>query len=471
MYGNRYKGLSPDKPLSSPPVHSPPPKRTKQIMSQEEFPELPQSNSKNPKFILISSIDDKKPLSSVSVFVLKKAIDAISKEYDSINQLRDGNILILAKNKRIAEKFIAISNLANQCPVKVKYHDNLNSCKGIVFAPFLTNVPESEIISEMSSQGVTDVYKFTRKIDGKQIPTGLMLFTFDLYQPPTTVEIGFYKEKVKEYIPNPMRCRKCQILGHTTKRCSKDEVCAICNLPPHENAPESCTRVMCANCPPTADPHPSSSVKCPKYIKNKDILTIKTRNKCSMSEAQRLYKITNTNTTHTNANTYTEIAKVGNNSSSDNASSREKSNTNTNKTAKPSLNDKTQKPKYNFSNTSASSSLSNLSNASTYFSLSNLSKTLDNQTAFTQQTNTSQQKTVQTHLTQTSSQKQQNKTETTQSSSSISSTQSKHNELETMDVSTDVVASPISSITHSLLEQKKYFIPPSVNDDEKEPDL
>ncbi|XP_055838938.1 uncharacterized protein LOC129906964 [Episyrphus balteatus] len=272
----------------------------------------------------MTSNDEKNPLSSINVFVLKKSIDSISKEYESISQLRDGSILILTKNKRIADKFKAVTKITDNCPVTVKYHDRLNSCKGIVFAPILINVPEKEIVDEMATQGITAVYKFTKNIEGKQRPTGLMLFTFDLYKPPPTVEMGFYREKVKEYIPNPMRCRKCQILGHTIKWCTREEVCATCNLQPHDNAPESCTRVMCANCPQTEEPHPSSSNKCPKYIKNKDILTIKTRNKCSMAEARLLYYNLKPNQENFNITSFNEKAKTGNISALDNAISLEK---------------------------------------------------------------------------------------------------------------------------------------------------
>lgn len=131
-----------------------------------------------------------------------------------------------------------------------------------------------------------------------------MLFTFDRYQPPTTVEIARYKVKVQEYIPNPMRCRNCQLLGHTSKRCTKTKTCENCNLPPHDR--EQCSRTMCANC---SDAHPSSSKTCPKYLQNKEILTIKTRNKCSMAEAKRTYNQMHPTQPTTNSTSFSERAK------------------------------------------------------------------------------------------------------------------------------------------------------------------
>lgn len=254
----------------------------------DEFPALPQQqNTKNPRFIVISAKDPQKtPLSTVSIFILRKSIDSISTYYENISFLRDGSILILVKNQQIADRFLKIRNLANQIPVIVSLHKQLNSSKGIVYAPWLITVSEAEIVAEMKDQGVSEVYKFSKKIDtNKYQHTGLMLFTFDLYQAPQTVEIGWYKAKVKEYIPSPMRCRNCQLLGHTTKRCSKDQkICEHCNSPFHE--PSICSRIMCANC---LDKHSASSKTCPKYLQNKNILIIKTQKKCSMAEAKRAY--------------------------------------------------------------------------------------------------------------------------------------------------------------------------------------
>lgn len=439
MNGNKFKGLSPEMPLNSPP-----PKKTKRTTNFVEFPQLPpRTNFRNPKFVIISSSDENKPLSNVSIFVLKKSIDAISKEYESVSQLRDGSILILAKNKTIAEKFMAISNIANICPVKVKYHDRLNSSKGIVFAPYLINVPESDIISEMAIQGITEVYKFTKNIEGKHRPTGLMLFTFDLYQPPATVEIGFYKEKVKEYIPNPMRCRRCQILGHTIKRCTKEEICATCSLQPHENAPASCTRVMCANCPPTAEPHPSSSINCPKYIKNKEILTIKTRNKCTISEARHIYNINKPTETSVNNTPYNVKAKTGNNLSSSTHNPVSLPTAKTTPHSSVSLSQNSLNPQ-----TSSSSS----SNA--------LQQSSNNTKIYTTLTTTDQQKII----------------ETTKQISQINTNNPKNNKIQEEMIVSDSDSeqsnnlSPISNITQSLLLNNKYYLTQNhKHDDDEQP--
>lgn len=189
------------------------------------------------------------------------------------------------KDNLTAKKFLESKELLGICKITCKLHENLNYIKGTVFAPCLNNIPEKEIINELSSQGVVDVYKYLKQINGQSSPSGVVLLTFDLYNLPESIDISWYKVKVREYIPNPMRCKKYQLLGHTKNRCQGTEACVNCNLPPHEKT--ECTRTFCANC---AEEHQSSSNKCIKFIQQKEILTIKTKRKCSMREAITIHK-------------------------------------------------------------------------------------------------------------------------------------------------------------------------------------
>ncbi|XP_055909036.1 uncharacterized protein LOC129943813 [Eupeodes corollae] len=282
--GNRFGDLD-ECHLSDPP-DSPPILQSKRFKPSNstfsDFPELPTKTVyKNPRFIHITSKD--RPLSSISVFLLKKTIDSISTQYEKISQLRDGSLLILTKDQKIADRFITSKALGTICPsADIKLHANLNHSKGIAYAPCLINVTETEIVSELKAQNITDVYKFTKiNPEGKRVPTGLMIFTFDMFKIPSTIEIGWYKTKVSEYVSNPMQC---QLLGHTKKWCKKPATCETCNLPLHED--ENCTRTFCANC---AGPHPASSKICPRYVQSKEIIEIKTKNKCTLAEARRIH--------------------------------------------------------------------------------------------------------------------------------------------------------------------------------------
>lgn len=131
----------------------------------------------------------------------------------------------------VANKFLQTKALLGICPVKFELHSNLNSTKGTIFAPCLNSVSESEIVDNLRDQGVTSVYKFLKFVDGKSMPSGVVLLTFDLYHLPEKIEVSWYTTKVRQFYPNPMRCKSCQLLGHTLKRCTKTPACVNCSLP------------------------------------------------------------------------------------------------------------------------------------------------------------------------------------------------------------------------------------------------
>ena len=96
------------------------------------------------------------------------------------------------------------------CEITVKLHDTLNHVKGVNYAPCLSDVTEEEIIQNLKNQGVVAVYKFTSlNEDGTRTCKGDMILTFNLYNLPRVLDVAWYKVKVKQYFPNPMRCRNC----------------------------------------------------------------------------------------------------------------------------------------------------------------------------------------------------------------------------------------------------------------------
>lgn len=283
--GSRFSMLPDDDPGDN----TTPKAKRKKSSSNTAYPSLLESitskNITNPKFIVIKSADIKNPINSYSVFAIHKAIETISSEVQSINILRDGNVLVLVNNERIAEKFIRTKNFGGLCSVTINYHENLNSCKGTIYDRNLIHTSEEEILDGLKKQGVYGVYKFTKNVDNKATPTGLVLLTFNLYKVPQKIKVAWYMVEVREHFPNPMRCKNCQLLGHTMKYCKRNPVCVNCNLPPHNNDP--CKREMCANC---LLKHPASSRLCQKYQQYKEILKIKTLNKCTLQEARKLYR-------------------------------------------------------------------------------------------------------------------------------------------------------------------------------------
>ncbi|KAI8122900.1 hypothetical protein CVS40_6344 [Lucilia cuprina] len=111
------------------------------------------------------------------------------------------NLLLLIGNKTNAERLISMKNLPGICSIKCEYHSNLNFSKGTIY---INKYPRN--------------CKYQRKNpEGNMVPSGVMLLTFDRYITPDKLEISWRKVKVRQFYPDPMRCKNFEMLGHTHK--------------------------------------------------------------------------------------------------------------------------------------------------------------------------------------------------------------------------------------------------------------
>ncbi|GBO22526.1 hypothetical protein AVEN_231462-1 [Araneus ventricosus] len=89
---------------------------------------------------------------------------------------------------------------------------------------------------------------------------------------------------VRTYIPNPLRCFKCQRFGHSKTSCRGTLTCARCAEVGHEST--DCTRVeKCVNC---KGEHTSFSRNCFAWKQEKEIISTKIKKQISFQEARKL---------------------------------------------------------------------------------------------------------------------------------------------------------------------------------------
>jgi len=129
---------------------SPPSKKRRQPQKLDiAFPELSPTSVDNPRYITIAFINIEKTILQFSCFVVHRALKMISKNIVTISNLRDGNILMLVKSQADAEKFLNTSELTGICKVQCKLHEALNFVKGTVYALYLCDTPDKEIVDEL----------------------------------------------------------------------------------------------------------------------------------------------------------------------------------------------------------------------------------------------------------------------------------------------------------------------------------
>ncbi|GFV38561.1 RNA-directed DNA polymerase from mobile element jockey [Trichonephila clavipes] len=222
-------------------------------------------------------------MSKISPFAIHKTLIGIGGEPKSVKRLRSGDLLIETISDLQTKSFLLAKTFFNS-PVTVSPHKTLNSCRGVISEPDLLSTPDAEILEGFSDQGVIQVRRITIKRDSNIIPTKHIILTFNKPKLPTTVKAGYLNCKIRPYIPNPLRCFKCQRFGHSQTSCRGQLTCSRCASVGHSST--DCTlEQKCVNC---TQSHPSDSKLCQKWKIEKQIQELKTNRNISYFEARRL---------------------------------------------------------------------------------------------------------------------------------------------------------------------------------------
>ncbi|GFU33751.1 uncharacterized protein TNCV_2048111 [Trichonephila clavipes] len=92
-------------------------------------------------------------MSSISPFVIQKALIGIGGEPKSVKRLRSGDLLIETLSAIQTKSFLQAKTFLNS-PVNIYPHKTLNSCRGIISEPDLLTTTDAEILDGFSGQGV-----------------------------------------------------------------------------------------------------------------------------------------------------------------------------------------------------------------------------------------------------------------------------------------------------------------------------
>ncbi|GBN56290.1 hypothetical protein AVEN_10774-1 [Araneus ventricosus] len=233
------------------------------------------------KFFIISTAET---FHEISPFLVHKLILSFIGEVKNIKKLKSGDLLIEVSNSNQAKTLSKLTELGD-LKVNVSVHRNLNFSRGVVSEHGLKKHTESELIQELSEQKVCAARRIHIKRDGKLIPTQHVILTFSTTELPKSIKAGYLSCPVKPYIPNPVRCFKCQKFGHSQQACKGSKICAKCSVSGHDSSDCISDEVKCRNC---QGAHPAFSRSCPQWALEKEILTTKVRKNISFAEARRL---------------------------------------------------------------------------------------------------------------------------------------------------------------------------------------
>ena len=241
-----------------------------------------------------------KKFSTLSPLVAFKLIkNSLNPLPDGTNRNRDGSFNIEVPREE-AELAVLIKKLG-EYEVDIEKHKFLNRCRGTVFDFATINMEEEEIKDELKEYRVEKVLKkstFDKTKKGK-VFTGKLVLTFDREEIPKEVTLGFLRLKVEQYIPDPFLCQNCfQFGNHTKDKCKFKAICGRCCGEPHKEDERCKNDRKCRNCNNQFE-HPTWDRKCPVYLKEKEILTVKEIKKVSYKRAEWIVDQRSSEHTHT----------------------------------------------------------------------------------------------------------------------------------------------------------------------------
>ncbi|GFX46001.1 uncharacterized protein TNCV_3132661 [Trichonephila clavipes] len=231
------------------------------------------------RFLLISLPNN--ALSIKSPFTIHKALKGIGGEPKSVKRLRSGDLLVETSSSTQTKSFLLAKTFLDS-PVNIIPHKSLNTSRGVISETDLLTTSEAEILEGFSHQG-----------------------SFSSPTLPQTIKAGYLNCKIRPYIPNPLRCFKCQRFGHSQTSCRGQLTYSRCASVGHSST--DCTlEPKCVNC---AQSYPSDSKICPKWNLEKKIQEIKANKNISYPDARKLI-------VPQSSQTYAQAAKSSNKKSS-----------------------------------------------------------------------------------------------------------------------------------------------------------
>ena len=240
---------------------------------------------RNVRFLNVKSVNDSMPLANLNPFIIRKVIDGqVTGAVEFVKKLASGDLLIKVVSESQVRDLLKLKMIHN-IKVVVSKPVNLNTCKGVITCRDLRDMAEADIVECMKDQDVVGAKIITRLDENKQrVRTNSVILSFAKAKVPEKINVGYERISVRQYVPLPMRCFKCQKFGHGSMRCKS--IKTICGRCTGEHDSKDCKLTpKCMNC---SGDHPSYDRKnCESYKLETEIIAYKMNKDVSFPEARK----------------------------------------------------------------------------------------------------------------------------------------------------------------------------------------
>jgi len=219
-----------------------------------------------------------------------KLTKAIEKEIGKIKFARFMNnkrILIHATNKQQQEKILSMSSLQGE-RMKAHIPGAMAKVRGVISGVPLS-MSMDDVKKEIQGGKIVEATRLKTKRDGTLKETLSVVVQFERTL-PKAVQMGYMNYSVREYIPKPLRCYKCQRMGHTAQQCKGKLRCARCGGQHEYGKCEKDAKIKCCNC---GGEHSAAFGGCEVQREAREAQKVRFLNKVSYAEALKKVRETN----------------------------------------------------------------------------------------------------------------------------------------------------------------------------------
>lgn len=196
------------------------------------------------------------------------------------------NFIVGVGTLELKEKLLKLKSI---CDTEVSVKPTVKGLpKGVITVEALSEESDEEVLAELESQGVIAVRNFPTRLNGtvKRSATFELTFAKEL---PLQLNVGYLKVSVRPFIPDPLRCFRCNLLGHTSRNCKLPEdvkVCINCGEKHPIIKGQRCEAPpKCVNC--GATDHNSASRTCPAMQQQQKLLKHSVMTKTPIAEVKK----------------------------------------------------------------------------------------------------------------------------------------------------------------------------------------
>jgi hypothetical protein len=151
--------------------------------------------------------------------------------------------------------------------VTIKYYTPETKKRQPTGAQGIIHNVEQDITHEEIMQEAGDILTSCRRLG----TSGSVHLVFKAPQMPEVFYLYYRAFRVKQYVPGPTRCYRCQRFGHTSRHCRREDRCGNCS---GAHPTTECTEEN-QHCPNCEGPHKASSQECPKFLEVKNTQMLK----------------------------------------------------------------------------------------------------------------------------------------------------------------------------------------------------